>query len=67
MEISKNIIAAYNRMLEAESNDAEFGTVATKRAVTRATNVMWKKIKAEYPDLDMKGKIAIQTKLLEMA
>ena len=67
MNIDAKIIVAYKRTLEAENSDAEFNTVATRRAVTRAANVLSRKIKECYPDLDMKGKIALRTQLQEMA
>ena len=67
MNIDAKIIAAYKRTLEAEHNDAEFGTTATRRAATRAANVLSRKIKECYPDLDMKGKIKLRTQLQELA
>ena len=67
MTIDAKIIAAYKRTLEAEHNDAEFGTTATRRAATRAANVLSRKIKECYPDLDMKGKIKLRTHLQELA
>ena len=66
MNIDAKIVKAYNRTLEAESADAEYSTVATRRAVTRAANTLSRKIKECYPDLDMMGKIQLRTKLQEL-
>jgi hypothetical protein len=67
MNIDAKIIAAYKRTIEAEHNDAEFGTAATRRAVTRAANTLSRKIKECYPNIDMAGKIKLRTKLQELA
>jgi hypothetical protein len=66
MTIHPKVMAAYLRTLEAESADAEFSTVATKRAVTRAANTLSKKIKEFHPNLDMQQNIALRTKLQEL-
>lgn len=67
MTIHPKVIAAYRRTLEAEHNDAEFATVATKRAVTRAANTLSKKINEFYPGISSAEKIAIRTQLQNLA
>jgi len=67
VNIHPKVIAAYLRTLEAESADAEFATVVTKRAATRAANTLSKKIKEFHPNLDMQQNIALRTKLQEIA
>ena len=61
------VVKAYKKTQDAEHKDAEYGTTATKRAVTRTANTLSKKINQHHPDLDMRGKIAIRTKLQNMA
>lgn len=60
------VIKAYKNSRDAEHRDGEYGTTATKRAVTRTANTLSKKINQHHPDLDMQGKIAIRTKLQNM-
>lgn len=62
-EIHPEVIKAYKRTQDAEHKHGEYGTVATKRAVTRTANTLSKKINQHHPGLDMKGKIALRTKL----
>ena len=61
-----DVVKAYKKTQDAEHKHGEYGTTATKRAVTRTSNTLSKKIKQHHPDLDMKGKIAIRTKLQNM-
>ncbi len=63
MTIDAKIIAAYKRTLEAEHLDGEYSTASTRRAVTRAANVLSRRINDTHPDLDMMGKIKIRTQL----
>lgn len=61
-----DVVKAYKKTLDAEDKHAEHGTIITKRNVTRASNHLSKKIKQHHSDLDMKGKIALRTKLQNM-
>lgn len=65
-KIHPDVIKAYKKSLDAEDRDGEYGTVATRRAATRAANTLSKKIKQHYPDLDMNGKIKLRTQLQNM-
>ena len=67
MTIDAKIIAAYKRTLEAQDADGEYSTASTRRAVTRAANVLSRKISDAYPDLDMVGKIKIRTQLQSLS
>lgn len=60
------VVKAYKKTLDADHRHGEYGTVATKRAMTRTANTLSKKIKQHHPDLDMNGKIAIRTALQNM-
>ena len=60
------VVKAYKNTLDADHKHGEYGTTATKRAMTRTANTLSKKIKQHHPDLDMKGKIAIRTALQNM-
>lgn len=64
--IHKDVIKAYKKSLDAEHRDAEYGTTATKRAVTRTANTLSRKINQHHPDLDMQGKIKLRTQLQNM-
>ena len=66
MEPHPDVVKAYKKTQDAEHNHGEYGTTATKRAVTRTANTLSKKIKQHHPDLDMKGKIALRTALQNM-
>jgi hypothetical protein len=63
MTIDAKIIAAYKRTLQAEHANGEYSTASTRRAVTRASNVLSRKIKDAYPELDVIGNIKIRTQL----
>ena len=65
-EIHPEVVKAYKRTQDAEHRDAEYGTVATKRAVTRTANTLSKRINQHHPDLDMNGKIKLRTQLQNM-
>ena len=65
-EIHPAVIKAYKNSRNAEHRDGEYGTTATKRAVTRTANTLSKKIKQHHPDLDMQGKIKLRTQLQNM-
>ena len=65
-EIHPEVIKAYKRTQDAEHRDAEHGTTATKRAVTRTANTLSKRINQHHPDLDMNGKIKLRTQLQNM-
>ena len=60
------VVKAYKKTQDAEHRDAEHGTTATKRAVTRTANTLSKKINQHHPDLDMQGKIKLRTQLQNM-
>lgn len=66
VEPHPDVVKAYKKTQDAEHNHGEYGTTATKRAVTRTSNTLSKKIKQHHPDLDMKGKIALRTALQNM-
>jgi len=65
-EIHRDVIKAYKNSRDAEHKDGEYGTTATKRAVTRTANTLSKKINQHHPDLDMQGKIKLRTQLQNM-
>lgn len=65
-DIHPEVIKAYKKSLDAEHRDGEYGTTATKRAVTRTANTLSKKINQHHPDLDMQGKIKLRTQLQNM-
>lgn len=60
------VVKAYKRTQDAEHKHVEYGTTATKRAVTRTANTLSKKINQHHPGLDMQGKIKIRTQLQNM-
>jgi len=64
--IHPDVIKAYKNSRNAEHKDGEYGTTATKRAVTRTANTLSKKINQHHPDLDMQGKIKLRTQLQNM-
>ena len=66
MNIHPDVVKAYKKTLDADSKHADHGTSITKRSATRAANTLSKKIKQHHPDLDMKGNIALRTKLQNM-
>ena len=65
-DIHPEVIKAYKRTQDAEHRDAEHGTTATKRAVTRTANTLSKRINQHHPNLDMNGKIKLRTQLQNM-
>ena len=65
-EIHPDVIKAYKRTQDAEHKHGEYGTTATKRAVTRTANTLSKKIKQHHPNLDMQGNIKLRTQLQNM-
>lgn len=66
MNIHPDVVKAYKKTLDADSKHADHGTSITKRNATRAANTLSKKIKQHHPDLDMRGKIDLRTKLQNM-
>lgn len=65
-KIHPDVVKAYKKTQDAEHRDAEYGTTATKRAVTRTANTLSKKINQHHPNLDMQGKIKLRTQLQNM-
>ena len=65
-EIHPEVVKAYKRTQDAEHKHGEYGTTATKRAVTRTANTLSKKINQHHPGLDMSGKIKLRTQLQNM-
>jgi hypothetical protein len=66
VEPHPEVVKAYKKTLDAEDQAADYNHRSNKARVTRAANHLSKKIKQHHPDLDMKGKIAIRTKLQNM-
>lgn len=66
MKLHPEVVKAYKKTLDAEDKHGEYGTVATKRAVTRTANTLSKKINQHHPNLDMNGKIKLRTQLQNM-
>lgn len=60
------VVKAYKKTLDAEDKAGDYNYRSNKARVTRAANHLSKKIKQHHPDLDMKGKIALRTKLQSM-
>ena len=61
------VVKAYKKTLDAEDQAADYNHRSNKARVTRAANHLSKKIAQHHPDLDMKGKIALRTKLQNMS
>lgn len=61
-----DVVKAYKKTLDAEDQAADYNHRSNKARVTRAANHLSKKIAQHHPDLDMKGKIALRTKLQNM-
>jgi len=61
-----DVVKAYKKTLDAEDKAGEYNYRSNKARVTRAANHLSKKIDQHHPGLDMKGKIALRTKLQNM-
>lgn len=62
-----NVVKAYKKHRDAEHQAADYDYGPNKARVTRAANHLSKMIAKHHPGLDMQGKIAIRTKLQNMA
>ena len=60
------VVKAYKKTLGAEDKAGDYNYRGNKARLTRSTNHLSKKIKQHHPDLDMKGNIALRTKLQSM-
>ena len=66
VEPHPEVVKAYKKTLDAEDQAGDYNYRSNKARVTRAANHLSKKIKQHHPDLDMKSKIALRTKLQNM-
>jgi len=67
VEPHPDVVKAYKKTVDAEDQAADYNHRSNKARVTRAANHLSKKIAQHHPDLDMKGKIALRTKLQNMS